>query len=244
MRSFCLLAAAACLLAAPARAADRSITLTTPGPVRGDIAAMPQIANPATDAERRINSALQRLDTNVLKAAEDCKGGDWTRVVDAPMRGPGFLSLVITDSIDCEGTAHPEASTASIVYDLDSGKPVDWAHLLPPSLTGKQDLALEGGSKFVTLTSRHLFALYMAGYTDGGATGTDLDRCKAALKESGDPPPANVWLDAKSGGLAVEIELPHVVAACEDVVVIPAARLRAEGAQKLLLKALANAHAS
>jgi len=235
---FCFLAAATCHLAAPiARAAD--ITLTTPGPVRSNIAAMPQIANPSDEAQRRINAALQRLDTNVLKAADDCKGGDWTRVVDAPMRGPGFLSLVITDSYSCDDAAHPDASTASIVYDLASGKPVNWAHLLPPSLTGKQDLADEGGSKFVTLSSKKLFALYMAGYTDGGATGQDLQQCKGAMQSAGDPPAANVWLDAKSGGLAVEIELPHVVAACEDVVVIPADRLRAEGAQPALLKALA-----
>ncbi len=219
-------------------AAGHVVTLTNPGSVRSNIAAMPQIEAPATDAERRINIALQQLDTNVLKAAEDCKGGDWTRVVDAPMPGPDFLSLVITDSYDCDGTAHPDAATASIVYDLATGKAVNWAHLLPASLTGKQDLVEEGGSKFVTLASKRLFALYMAGYTDGGATGADLDQCKAALKESGDPPPANVWLDAKSRGLAVEIELPHVVAACEDVVVIPAAQLRAEGAGPALLKAL------
>jgi hypothetical protein len=240
MRVHCFLAAAACLLAAPiSAAAERAVTLATPGPVRGNIAAMPQIADPSDEAERRINAALQRLDINVLKAADDCKGGDWTRVVDAPMRGPGFLSLVITDSYSCDDAAHPDASTASIVYDLASGKPVNWAHLLPPSLTGKQDLADEGGSKFVTLASKKLFALYMAGYTDGGATGQDLQQCKDALKESGDPPAANVWLDAKAGGLAVEIELPHAVAACEDVVVIPADRLRAEGAQPALLKALA-----
>jgi hypothetical protein len=238
MNFHCLLAAAACLLATPlARAAD--LALTTPGPVRDNIAAMPQIANPSDEAERRINAALRRLDTNVLKAADDCKGGDWTRVTDAPMRGPGFLSLVITDSYSCEDTAHPDAATAAIVYDLTSGKPVDWAHLLPPSLTGKQELADEGGSKFVTLSSKKLFALYMAGYTDGGATGQDLQQCKDAMKDAGDPPPANVWLDAKSGGLAVEIELPHAVAACEDVVVIPAERLRAEGAHPALLKALA-----
>jgi hypothetical protein len=223
-------------------AADRAVSLTTPAPVRGNIAAMPQIADPKDAAERAINAALQRLDAKVAKAADDCKGGDWTRVVEVPMRGPGFLSLVITDSYDCEGTAHPDAATASIVYSLVSGKPVDWARLLPQQLIGHQELVDEGGAKFVTLASKALFALYMDGYTDGGASGDALAQCREAIKGAGDPPPANVWLDATSAGLAVEIELPHALAACEDVVVIPAAFLRAQGAQPAMVKALTAAH--
>jgi len=221
-----------------ALAADRVVTLTTPPPLRANIAAMPQIADPKDAAERAINAALAKLDANLAKEADRCKGGDWTRVVEAPMRGPGFLSLVMTDSYDCEGTAHPDAATASIVYSLVTGKPVDWARLLPPALIGHQELADEGGNKFVTLASKRLFALYMDGYTDGGANGDDLAHCKNAIKGAGDPPPANIWLDAKSGGLAVEIELEHAEAACEDEVIIPAARLQAEGAQPALVKAL------
>jgi hypothetical protein len=48
-----------------------------------------------------------------------------------------------------------------------------------------------------------------------------------------------VWLDAAGGGLAVQVSLPHVVASCEAPVVVPAATLRAEGAQAALLKAFA-----
>jgi hypothetical protein len=245
MKNACFMVGLSCLAALHAAfAADRVVSLITPAPVRGNIAALPQIADPRDAAERAINTALHNLDSSVSKAADACAGGDWTRVVDATMRGPGFLSLVITDSYDCEGTAHPEASTASIVYSLTSGKPVDWARLLPKSLAGQQALADEGGSRFVTLASKRLFALYMDGYTDGGATGPELAQCRQALTEAGDPPPANVWLDAKSGGLAVEIELPHAMAACEDVVVIPNAALRAAGAQPELVKALLAAQAS
>ncbi len=45
------------------------------------------------------------------------------------------------------------------------------------------------------------------------------------------------WLDAKAGGLAIQFGLPHVVQACE-VAAIPAATLRAEGAQPALVDAL------
>jgi hypothetical protein len=228
----------ALLAATPAFAAAHAIQLTTPPPLRQNVAAMPQIAEPANDAERRINAALQALDSNVEKSVADCKGGDWQRSVEAPMQGPGFLSLVITDSYACDDAAHPDTATSAIVYDLATGKPVNWSRLLPQALTGAQTLVEAGGSRMVALASKRLFQLYMEGYTDGGATGQDLTDCKEALRAGGDAPPANVWLDAKRHGLAVEIELPHAVAACEDFVVISADQLRKEGASATLVKAL------
>jgi hypothetical protein len=223
-----------------ALAADRAVHLVVPPPVSKDIAAMPQIADPADDAERRINAALKRLDLNVLKAARDCKGGDWTRLVDVPMRGPGFLSLTITDSVFCEGNAHPDSGTFSIVYDLATGRPVDWTQLLPASLTGTVALEEQGdGTKVVTLAAKRLFQLYMAGYGAAEATRSDLEECKQALlgQATDGPPGMMVWLDAKGGGLAVQVSLPHVEKACEEPVIVPAAVLRAEGAQPALLTA-------
>jgi hypothetical protein len=226
-------------------AADRAVHLMVPPPVLKDIAAMPLIADPADDAERRINAALKRLDLNVLRASSDCKGGDWTRSVDAPMRGPGFLSLTVTDSVFCEGNAHPDSGTFSIVYDLATGKPVDWTHLLPPSLTGTVALEEQGdGTKIVTLASKRLFALYMTGYRAGDAPSSDLDECKQALLDqaTGGPPGMMVWLDAHGGGLAVQVGLEHAEQACEEPVVITAAVLRTEGAQQELLKAFDAQH--
>jgi hypothetical protein len=233
----------ACVFAAaPVLAADRAIHLVVPSPVGKDIAAMPQIADPADDAERRINAALKRLDLNVLKASRACKGGDWERSVDVPMQGPGFLSLTITDSFGCDGAAHPDSGTMSIVYDLTTGRPVDWTQLLPASLTGTVALEEQSdGTRVVTLASKRLFELYMAGYGAGQAPSGDLNDCKQALLDeaSAGPPGMMVWLDAKGGGLAVQVGLTHVVAACEEPVVIPAPVLGTEGAQPVLLKAFA-----
>jgi hypothetical protein len=201
---------------------------------------MPQIADPVDDAERRINAALKRLDGTVLKASAGCKGGDWQRSIDVPMRGPGFLSLVVTDAFYCKGTAHPDSGTMSIVYDLTSGRPVDWTQLLPGSLTGTVALEVQAdATKVVTLASKRLFDLYMAGYRAGEPASADLDECKDALQSSASdgPPGMMVWLDAKGGGLAVQVGLAHVEAACEETVVIPAATLKAEGAHAVLLKA-------
>jgi hypothetical protein len=225
----------------PALAADRRVHLLVPPPVSKNIAAMPLIADPVDEAERRINQALKRLDGNVLRAAKDCKGGDRERTVDVPMRGPGFLSLTVTDSVFCDGNAHPDASTFSIVFDLTSGRPVDWTRLLPASLTGTVALRQQGdGTRIVTLASKRLVDLYMSGYGAGQAPGSDLDDCKQALLDQAadGPPHMMVWLDGKANGLAVLVGLPHVMAPCEDPVVIPGAVLETEGAAPALLHAL------
>ena len=137
-------AALALALCGPAWAADRPVTLTGQPDLKPGIAAMPQIAAPADDAERRINAALRRLDGNVRKAAQACRaeGGpnsSWERTIRTPMRGPGFLSVVIVDNAFCGG-AHPNVSTMAIVYDLATGAPVDWTALLPATLTGTVSL--------------------------------------------------------------------------------------------------------
>ena len=213
---------------------------------------MPLIADPSDDAERRINAALKRLDANLRKAIAGCKGGngargEWERKVEPTMRGPGYLSFVIKDMSFCEGP-YPPSGTMSIVYDLRTGYPVDWTHLLPPSLTGKTSLSPGmDGTKMVTLASHRLFSLYLDGYDRAiRAPGTDIaaeDRgnCKQAVRELPDPP-MMVWLDAKAGGLAVQFDLPHAVQACAVPVVIPVAALRADGADLGLLNAIEAAH--
>ena len=236
-----LCAALACLSALPAMAADRSVHLRPPPPLGKDIAAMPLIVDPADEAEQRINAALQRLDGKVRKSIADCRkhageNFDWSRAVDAPMRGPGFLSLVATDDAFCGG-AHPFNAVTAIVYDLRTGDPVDWTHLLPPSLTGKVELI--GGAdevKTVTLSSPRLYGLFLAGYD---ATGADAD-CKEAVRSAGSfgPPGMAAWLDGKRAGLVLHVSLAHVFQSCEDREVVPLATLEAEGARPTLIEAL------
>ncbi len=227
------------LLIFSAHAADRAVHLQVPPTVRPDVASMPLIADQADVAEISINAAVRRFDAAVGKAVDNCHrlNGSWTRTIDAPMRGPGYLSFVIVDSTYC-GSAYPSEATMSIVYDLRTGSPVDWTHLLPSSLTGKVALT-EGvdGTKMVTLASKHLFDLYMLGYHGGD---DQSDCSKEVIRNAvGDGPPAMMaWLDAKRGGLAVQFDLPHVVQACAQVVVIPVATLRAEGAQPALIDAI------
>ena len=186
LRGVAVFVAGSILLGVVGQAADRAVHLQVPPPVGKNVAAMPRIIAPVDAAETRINAAVRRLDATVSKAADACKGldgkpGDWERAIDVPMRGPGYLSYVITDNLSCGG-AHPDAATMLIVYDLRSGAPVDWTRLLPPSLTGT--VAREqgaDGTRMVTLVSKRpptvkrlswpkrLFALYLEGYRAGSA---------------------------------------------------------------------------
>jgi hypothetical protein len=238
---FALVTIGALLTGSAAFAADLSVALRAPRPVAKDIPAMPEIIAPTSAAERKINAALRRLDAAVQRAAKECKtddgkAGDWERSVETPMHGPNYLSFVVTDSMYCGG-AHPDASTMAIVYDLRTGAPVDWTRLLPREFTGK--LALQegaDGTKTVPLSSKALTALYLAGYRPG-----DADKeCRGAIADdvAADEPDISVWPDAQDGGLAMIFDLPHVVAACEDVVVAPAASLRSKGVDPQFVDAI------
>jgi hypothetical protein len=235
---------AGCILVGPVgHAADRAVHLRVPPPVLNNVASMPLIIAPTDAAESQINAAVRRLDATAGNVVDACKGldgkpGDWERSMDAPMRGPGYIGYVITDNLFCGG-AHPDVSTMSIVYDLRSGAPVDWTRLLPPSLTGT--VALEqgaDGTRMVTLASKRLFALYLEGYRAGSADSQAA--CRQAIRDvaADGAAAAMVWPDARTGGLAVQVGLPHVVQACEAAVLIPVATLRAEGAQPALVDAI------
>ncbi len=231
------------LLASPASSAEPPIALRVPPQVAPDLAAMPQIAHPADPAQARINAALARLDDTVRKARAACTNtrGDptsWERGIDVPMRGPRFLSVVVADAIDCGG-AHPDTATMAIVYDLRTGRPVDWPALLSPALAGKLTLSEgEDGTRTVRLTSTRLTALYHRYYDHGQAD--DADGCKAEIAQlsGGGATPLSAWLDAKQGGLVLQTDLPHAMQACADPVLIPAVILKREGASPDLVAAL------
>ncbi len=252
VRRIVVFATAAISFALPARASNRTVQLMNPPPVAEDAAAMPLIASPSDEAERRINAALKRLDANLTKAIRACKGqdgapGGWERKVEPTMRGPRYLSYVIRDMSFCGGP-YPPAGTMSIVYDLQTGTPVDWTRLLPPSMTGKVALAAGmDGTRMVTLTSPRLYSLYLSGYDRASRmpgsdiAAEDLAGCKEAVQGEANPA-MMVWLDAKSGGLAVQFDLIHALQACAVPVVIPIAVLRADGANAALLDAIDAAH--
>ena len=213
------------------------------GNVAKDIDAYPAIVRPADGAERKINAAIGKLDARVKKAVADCrreagKNADWSRTVEVAMRGPRYVSYVITDSASCGG-AHPSAGTTAIVYDLTTGSPVDWTKLLPAKLLGKVSLnEATDGVKMITLGSKRLYELYLARYRAGERKG-DKECTEAMEQAGGDSGPAlTPWLDGQTGGLGLAPEVPHVIQACADPMIIPVATMRAEGVADTTLKAI------
>jgi hypothetical protein len=222
-----LAAAAALALAAAAPA----IRLSTPG--KGEL---PRILAPSTAATSRINGALAVLDRRWAAYARDCRAGgrdnEATRAVEVAMAGPQFLSVVAHDDESCGG-AHPDTSRTALVYDLDTGRPVDWRRLLGPRLVASTSTdSVIDGTRIGMVSSPELQALYLK------AARPSKD-CEDVVS---DPDLSfQVWLDAKKASVVIEPQLPHVVAACGELGAIGIAALRREGADPSLLAALSAA---
>jgi hypothetical protein len=234
MRRIIWIAILAASLTGAARADDGSVGLTAPAALAADVAAFPKLV--AHDAiAGKINAALVKLDQRVRKARVDClksKDADWSRSIEVTMRGPRYLSYLVSDSLSCGG-AHPDASSFALVYDLTTGVPVDWAKLLPKPIvetTSLDDAA--DGAKIGVVASKTLTALYVAGL------GKDADpSCKDALSET--DLTFVLWLDRETKALAMQtVSLPHGVQACADTVTIGVAKLRELGAAPSLIEAL------
>ncbi len=231
------------LIAAAAAQAPGPLVALRPMPaVRPSVAAMPEILSPRDAAERAINAGLRGLDTRVRLASapnpQTCPGGSYSRGVTATMRGPGFLSFLVTDETDCG--AHPSVEIRSIVYDLKTGKPVDWNKLLPAAyVEGAPDgPAARTAEPVTTVASKRLYELYLAGYPKD----QDVD-CQQTVRDAGTaPPPMTLWLDAAGDGLAVRFDLPHAVQACAEAVTIPTETMRSDGADQSLTEAIDAAH--
>ena len=171
--------AAVCAVAASASAQQASLSLihrpqlgplvdTGPrsagtGPL--DVDAFPRLAGAGPSIDR-INAALDRADARALKAAQQCVAAspgrsDWTRSIDVTMAGPRFVSFVAHDDMYCGGP-HPDTATIVLVYDLTTGRPVDWTKLVPARLGGKPGTTTGGdGTVLGTLSSPMLKALYI-----------------------------------------------------------------------------------
>lgn len=204
-------------------------------------AVLPRIVAPATPATAKINAALAVLDRRWADYARNCraigKDNEATRTVKVTMAGPRFLSLLASDEEFCGG-AHPDNSTLALVYDLESGRPVDWSKLLGPRLasSARVETVLDG-TRIGVVISPGLTRLYQSAVRKA----PDYDpawwnECSEALS---DPNLEFVlWLDAKKRGLGAEPVLVHAVAPCAEDVTIPAADLRRAGADAELLAAL------
>ncbi len=233
------------VLASAASAGEGPVTLRMSPPVAARLAAMPRIVRPADAAEARINAALGRLDRTVRQALAVCRSDPahqafWERTIQVPMRGPRFLSVVVVDDVDC-GAQHPYASTMAAVYDLRTGRPVNWAALLPAELVAGQASG-EGrdGTRTVRLTSSRLRDLFLRHY-DHGEQDAASDCRNVVTRATLDGFAASVWLDGKHGSLVLQTDLAPFVQSCADPAYVPAATLSELGVRPYLVDALTRA---
>lgn len=241
MTSRILVALLAAAFALPALAAG-NIALQGQNPLGESTDAFPRIVNPAGPKIEKINQALQRADARAKKAMKDCGKLDgnnifWERAITAPMTGEPFLSLAASDYFSCGGT-HPNTYQTYLTYDLGTGRPISWSEYLPADLI-QPEVLLTGsdGTQIGAVKSPTLIAWYREQVR--AANGADkewADGCNDVL--DGDLSLV-LWIDAKAQGVSMQIaDLPHVVAACNEAVVMKTDELRTRGAKPALTNAI------
>lgn len=229
-------------------AAERVDVVLQPQPAINDNSvAFPRVAG-SSDTVQRINANLNTVDADLRKAIQGCEqdaresGGNagWTRTVDVTMRGPRFLSMVARDDPFCGG-AHPNADTLALVFDLDTGRPVDWRRLLPPSLApSARRVKGLGGSREGLVMSPRLLSLYRSHYP---AKPKDIDpanrnECRDSVQDG-----FTIWTDARTHGLIIQPTAQNfAAAACAVPISLPISLLAQLGADPALVTALQAAH--
>ena len=244
-RTIAILALALGLAAGSAQAG--TLILFQPPPLAKGMPALPRITGALTPADARINTALGKVDASWRAFIKDCrdqagKDADVERSNQVAMNGPGYFAVTIGYSYDCGG-AHPDGGSIALVYDLGTGRPVNWAQLLPKALVSAvhTDTAGDGTTIGLVVTSKAMRDLYVH---KAFATLGREDRKDCADTLNAPDLAFQIWPDAKAGGLGLQPDLPHVVMACGDPQVISVAELRRLGVAEPLLSAIEAAHAA
>lgn len=244
-RGLAPLALILCVAAAP----PAPLRLVPRPDIAPDVEALPRIVAPGSpDQAKRINARLDLADARARTARAACLDFDpthgfWERGVTAPFYGPRFVSLWIADFTGCGG-AHPNTDQQALTYDLSTGAPINWERYLPARLvtpTGRTNAG--DGAVIGTVQSPELIAWF----NRTALAGMDVAR----REECGDlyggegvgsDGSLMLWLDAKAGGLAMQLaSVPHVIAACSEPVVMPVDELRRQGAAPALIEAIEQA---
>lgn len=219
------------------------LVLQPQSPIEDNSAAFPRVAGNG-NAVRRINASLDAIDADLRKAIQGCRqdalanGGKagWTRTVDVTMRGPQYLSLVAQDDPFCGG-AHPNADTLALVFDRDTGRPVDWQRLLPSSLAPSATLATGlGGSREGLVMSPPLLSLYRNRYPAElkDIDPTNRDECRDSVQDG-----FTIWPDARTHSLMIQPTTQNfAAAACAVPISLPASLLAGLGTDSALVAAL------
>jgi len=232
----CSAVASLCVLvlvstASPAAAPPAALAITTAAPLKKGIDAMPELANPATPAQQKINATMKSLDSAALSMLKDCKS--YKRSVKPTMLGPGYFSVWVNESWDCG--AYPNVSISVRVFDLNTGEAVDWTKLVHAAgVKTYSDTGADGklGAP-LALVDPALKAMYLKDPDNAGDCVTAYDDEQSFI----------LWPEAKTGTLKVEaFDLPHAAQACANDITLTADQAKSLGFNADFLKAVAAAH--
>lgn len=124
---------AAALLCAMAAAPALGQELLPGPPLQPDVTALPRLAG-NSPAIQQVNAELQRLDESDLEAI-NCYHTDQpanpVRTVKVLSDGPEFLSLMISNSTYCTGTARIGSEQKLVTFDLEAGQTTELWEYLP-----------------------------------------------------------------------------------------------------------------
>lgn len=210
------------VLAAPVAAE----TLTLLAPVAENVAALPRLTGD-TETSRRINLALDELDTSQLFAitCDDDNLEDAFRSVEILSDGPAYLSLIITTGGYCAGAAHPWGSVQIVNFDLASGKETSLTEYLPVGWSNDGRMTVP------------LLDFYLANLDRNDLSEDCLDSLSSVGQEG------SLWfalgIDTASHRLVLLPDgLPYVASGCEAAAWIEANALRRAGFDPRLVRAL------
>jgi hypothetical protein len=221
----------------PVRAA-RPAELKPSRPVAPHIAAFPRLVGGISPpAAARINRALATAEAGL--GCEQDKG-DWNRSIVVTMRGPRYLGLLAQDDWYCGGP-YPDTNTTAMVFDLDTGAPIDWGRLFPAGVIDAKATGTGGNaSEPISISSAPLWNLYAKAVAADGV-GRDPECRKVLSDQSGSP--LMLWPDAAADGLGAQpSDFPHVIKACGPPETLGVASLRKLGGSGVLLDAIDEAH--
>jgi hypothetical protein len=219
------------LAAAPAAAASAVVVrplhspagkIVYPRIVAGVSAAVRRTANQVL-ASQEENDRDQRADCieQIRTAGDKPEADSFTETVAVTYVSARYLSLDVRQSYFC-ATAYPtDGAPNPLTIDLADGKALDLKTLFRPGF-----LPREGA-----MASARVIKLYRAHY----AAPPDTDACRDVIADDASfNDGVDLWLDAAKGGLVVQPDFPHVIAACAVPIVLGAKDLAADANAKFL----------
>jgi len=218
--------------------------------LRRDVAALPHIEGIDSAVMTKVNldsdranAALQiplrhcdidyrKWSAMMTPAVQAHAEGDWKRIVRVTMKGPRYLSILITDQTFCGG-AHPNFSQTALVYDLTDGSAVLWEDAMQGSTRWNPEEPYWDGMLNDQIQNAGLRRWYLVRLSD--------PQCRA-ISPKWVEPSFIVYLDASSKqAMVVAGNLPHVSQVCAQTIPLSQATAIQLGFPPRILRALSDA---